>query len=87
MKALLILAENSWKTDLSGCAPFHMKTRVSLKYLVSHCRLKYDKYCQGYIHFSNKRHKKITPSYEKVLTLQKPVWILKIKDAELADEF
>ena len=32
MKVLLILAENSWKTEvnLSRCELFHMKTKVSL---------------------------------------------------------
>ena len=39
MKALLILAGNSWKQKLnfSRCALFYMKTRVSLKYFVSYC--------------------------------------------------
>ena len=33
--------------------------------------LKYDLYCQGYIHYSNRRHtQKITSGREKVLTLQ-----------------
>ena len=42
--------------------------------------LKYDQYCQGYIHFSNRRHtKKVIPSREKVLALEKQVRILKKK--------
>ena len=39
MKVLLILVENSRKTEnFSRSALFPMKTRVSLKYLVSYCR-------------------------------------------------
>ena len=35
-------------------------------------RLKYDKHCQGYVHYSKWRHTlKITPGCEKVLALQK----------------
>ena len=50
--------------------------------------LKYDEYCKGYIHFSNRRHtKKIIPGHEweheKVLTLQKPVQILKKKNQNI----
>ena len=49
-----------------------------VKNVFSKIRLKYDYYCQGYIHFSNRRHtKKITPGREKVLTLRKPVRILR----------
>ena len=41
MKVLSILAENSWKTEMKfpRSALFHMETRVSLRYFVSHCRL------------------------------------------------
>ena len=46
MKILLILAKESRKTEkyqlnLSRGALFHMKTRVSLKYLVTGCRSGY----------------------------------------------
>ena len=35
-------------------------------------------YCHGYIHYSNRRHRqKVTIGPEKVLTLQKPVQVLK----------
>ena len=38
--------------------------------------LKYDYYCRGFIHYSNRRHsKKITPGHKKVLILQKAVRI------------
>ena len=45
--------------------------------------LKYDYYCQGYIHFSNRgRTKKLATGREKLLTLQKPVQIKKKKNSE-----
>ena len=40
MKVLLILAENSWKTEMklsARSALFHMETRVSLRHFVSYC--------------------------------------------------
>ena len=43
----------------------------SLKVFSKHSTLKYNQYCQGYIHFSNRRHtKNITLVREKVLTRQ-----------------
>ena len=42
------------------------------------CKLKFDQYFQGHIHYSNRSYTpKITPGLEKVLTLQKPVRIQK----------
>ena len=40
MKALPILAKNSWKTEIQAprCAPPHTKTTASPKYPASHCR-------------------------------------------------
>ena len=40
MKASLILAKNSWKTQIKpfGSSLFHMKTRVSLKHILNNCR-------------------------------------------------
>ena len=52
----------------------HALLQKSIKVFPKPTRLKYDKHCKGYIHFSNRRHtKKITYGAEKVLTLQKPV--------------
>ena len=43
----------------------------------------YNWYCQGCIHYSNRRHtQKVTPGPEKVLTLQQTVRILKRKSSE-----
>ena len=45
--------------------------------------LKYDKYCQIYIHYFNKRYtEKITSFRGEVLTLQKPVQTFLKKDLE-----
>ena len=40
MKAFLILAKNSWKTQIKpfGSSLFHMKTTVSLKHILNDCR-------------------------------------------------
>ena len=54
--------------------------KVDIGFCYKPSGLKYDQYCQGYIDYSSRRHKqKITPGREKVLTLQKPVRILKKK--------
>ena len=48
----------------------------SIKVFPKPSGLKYNKYCQEYIHFSNRRHiKKNKPGCEKVLILQRPVQI------------
>ena len=45
----------------------------SIKVFSKPSGLKCNQYCQGYIHFSNRRHIKKKPGREKVLTLQKSV--------------
>ena len=50
-----------------------MLLEKSMKVFSKPSGLKYAQYCQGYIHFLNRRHtKKIAPSPDKVLSLQKP---------------
>ena len=57
-----------------------MLLEKSIKVFSKPSGLKSDQFCQGYIHFSNRRRTiKITPGREKVLAMQKPVQILKKK--------